>query len=245
MARIRSLKPEFWHDRKLARTTSRDARMLYMGLWNHADEHGRANGDVAVIKGQVFPYDKVNIDALLEELVAAGVVLAYQVDGDPFLFLPKLAKHQRLEPAKVASKFPSPDEADQAPDQHTQEVSDSSEKISAGSEPTSAGSEKKDASLCNGVMDQGGRARKTRATPPPDILPITDEMQEWASKNAPDVKLKVETARMLDWARGKGEKKVDWIATWRNWMGRAQDNSRPSRSVPDDIPDEHSWMYTR
>lgn len=108
MARIRSIKPEFWHDRKLARACSRDARMLYAGLWNHADEHGRANGDPAVIKGQVFPYDDVDVAALLAELVKARRVLAYEVDGDPFLFLPKLHEHQRLDTAKVASKFPEP-----------------------------------------------------------------------------------------------------------------------------------------
>ena len=41
MARIRSVKPEFWTDRKLARCTSRDARLLYIALWNISDEHGR------------------------------------------------------------------------------------------------------------------------------------------------------------------------------------------------------------
>lgn len=116
MARIRSVKPEFWRDRKLARKTSRDARMLYVGLWNYADEHERANGDVVVIKGDVFPYDDdidtARIEILLKELESAGVVTRYTVDGDPFLHLPNLHKHQRLEPAKVASRFPSPDDAD-------------------------------------------------------------------------------------------------------------------------------------
>ena len=38
MARIRSIKPEFWDDRKLAKRASRDARLLYIALWNLADE---------------------------------------------------------------------------------------------------------------------------------------------------------------------------------------------------------------
>jgi hypothetical protein len=108
MARIRSVKPEFWLDRKLARGVSRDARLLYIGLWNHADEHGRLHGDPAVIKGQVFPYDSVDIDALLAELVKLGRVVSYEVDGDPYLFLPKLAAHQRLEAQKVPSRLPAP-----------------------------------------------------------------------------------------------------------------------------------------
>lgn len=114
MARIRSIKPEFWDDRKLAKRACRDARLLYIALWNLADEHGRVNGDPQWIKGQVFSYDD-DLDAsaitkLLEELEAPalGAVVAYEVDGDPYLFLPKLAKHQRLEPEKVKSRLPAP-----------------------------------------------------------------------------------------------------------------------------------------
>ncbi len=108
MARMRALKPEFWHDRKLARSCSRDARMLYMGLWNQADEWARGNGDPAVIKGQVFPFDDVEIEPLLAELCAGGWVVRYDFDGDPYLFLPKLDKHQRLEPVRVPSRLPEP-----------------------------------------------------------------------------------------------------------------------------------------
>jgi hypothetical protein len=130
MARIRSVKPEFWDDRKLARLACRDARLLYIGLWNQADEWQRVNGDPQWIKGQVFPYDD-DIDAtrvgeLLAELEnpALGAVMAYEADGDPYLFLPKLDRHQRLEPEKVKSRLPAPpascvpagpDEPDPAP----------------------------------------------------------------------------------------------------------------------------------
>lgn len=115
MARIRSIKPEFWTDRFLARRLSRDARMLYTGLWNLADEHARLNGDAHYIKGQLFPYDDDltpgAIDALLDALDDAGRVIRYIDGGDPYLFLPYLDKHQRLEPEKVPSKLPAPPEA--------------------------------------------------------------------------------------------------------------------------------------
>ena len=124
MARIRSIKPEFWDDRKLAKKTSRDARLLYVALWNLADEHGRLNGDPQWIKGQVFSYDDdLDPDAigkLLEELEAPalGAVVAYEVEGDPYLFLPKLARHQRLEPEKVRSRLPAPpDDSESRADQ--------------------------------------------------------------------------------------------------------------------------------
>lgn len=112
MARMRSLKPEFWLDRKLARSLTRDQRMLYLGLWNQADEHARAQADPRLIQGQVFPYEDDltpgDIDVMLKALEVAGVVQLYEVDGDPYLYLPKLGKHQRLEPTKVDSRHPSP-----------------------------------------------------------------------------------------------------------------------------------------
>lgn len=114
MARIRNLKPDFWLDRKLARKLSRDERMFYMGLWNQSDEWGRLHGDPNVLKGAIFPYDDdLTVDVIakmLDRLVAAEVVQQYIVDDDPYLFLPKLDRHQRLEPGKTPSKLPAPPE---------------------------------------------------------------------------------------------------------------------------------------
>lgn len=112
MARIRSIKPEFWDDRRLATRVSRDARLLYIALWNQADEWARVHGDPRWVKGQCLPYDDdinlADVEDLLTELAGAGVVQRYDVDGDPYLYLPKLAAHQRLEPDKVPSRLPEP-----------------------------------------------------------------------------------------------------------------------------------------
>jgi hypothetical protein len=111
VARIRSVKPEFWTDPDNARL-SRDARLLYIALWNISDEHGRLHGDPRFIKGQAFPYDDdMSADAvlrLLVELSERGVVVRYEVEGNQYLFLPTLAKHQRLEAEKVPSRHPAP-----------------------------------------------------------------------------------------------------------------------------------------
>ena len=120
MPRIRSVKPEFWADEELAMAVSRDARLLYIGLWNLADEHARLRGDPRFVKGQLFAYDDdlspKAIEALLDELAAAGKVQRYQSGSSTYLFLPNLAKHQRLEAAKVESRLPAPpDPSESAP----------------------------------------------------------------------------------------------------------------------------------
>ena len=111
MARMRSIKPEFWSDRKISRL-SRDARLLYISLWNFSDEHGRLQGDARYIKGHCLPYEDDlsldSIDGLMNELKDAGRVEIYDVDGDPYLFLPRLARHQRLEAQKQESRLPAP-----------------------------------------------------------------------------------------------------------------------------------------
>lgn len=118
MARMRSVKPEYWADEDLAGAVSRDARLLYIGLWNLADEHGRLRGDPRYIKGQIMPYDDdldANaVDVLLTELEGAGKVVRYREGAGAYMFLPNLAKHQRLEADKVPSRLPAPPCADES-----------------------------------------------------------------------------------------------------------------------------------
>jgi hypothetical protein len=120
MARIRSVKPEFFQDQDLAvEVPNRDARLLYIGLWGLADEHGRLRGDAFGIKGQLFAYDPDLtpdvIDKLIDMLVDTGRAVRYTVRSSVYLFLPKLAGNQRLEPAKVPSRLPPPPDLPQQP----------------------------------------------------------------------------------------------------------------------------------
>ena len=57
MARSRMIRPEFWDDEKLALQTSRDARLTFIGLWNHSDDYGVVKGNVTWLKNHIFPYE--------------------------------------------------------------------------------------------------------------------------------------------------------------------------------------------
>lgn len=136
MARIRSIKPETWSDQKLARL-SRDARLLYISLWNFADEQGRMVGDPRQVKGMCLPMDDdltpVEVDLLLDELAKAGRVRRYIVDDEHFLFLPNLSKHQRLDTGQT-SRFPEPPDDESAPTpQNSGESPDKSGEVSGES----------------------------------------------------------------------------------------------------------------
>lgn len=110
MPRMRSIKPEFWADQDLTRLR-RDLRLLYVALWNFADEEARMQGDPRLVKSWCFPLDDdltaADIDGWLSELASAGKVVRYEVDDCLYLFLPKLADHQKLDP-RLVSRLPAP-----------------------------------------------------------------------------------------------------------------------------------------
>lgn len=166
MARIRSVKPEFFSDRKLARLLSRDARLLYIAMWNQADEHGRLQGDPRFIKGSCLPYDDdislTDVERLIAEIEAAGRAQRYEHDGDPYIFLPKLAGHQRLEPEKVPSRLPAPpSKPDPDPDKDTGAIS--SERRADEPAPDA---DRNALSYVAGGREQVAGSRVTSAKPP-------------------------------------------------------------------------------
>lgn len=73
-------------------------------------------------------------------------------------------------------------------------------------------------------------------------------MIEWARTNTPLVGAK-ETLAFVDYWRGapggKGVK-LDWPATWRNWMRKAQQDAerRPARASPNGLV-EHGGLKVR
>jgi hypothetical protein len=242
MARIRSIKPEFWDDRKLARLASRDARLLYIGLWNLADEWQRLNGDPQWIKGQVFPYDD-DIDAdqvskLLAELEnpQLGAVMAYEASGDPYLYLPKLGRHQRLEPEKVKSRLPGPPGPEAPPDPDSPAGSQNGAGSPAHGADSSAqyadlaahGAEKAALLYVAGGMEHGagsrgarGRADEARAAPcelPDDFAP-TDSMLKWAERKYPGLDLEFETSQFIHHYRAHGDRRKSWPDQWQKWLG--------------------------
>jgi hypothetical protein len=98
--RIRTIKPEFWDSESVGRL-SRDARLLFIGLWNLADDSGRLRGTLPKIRGSLLSYDDVSLEQVgkwLDELIAEKMVRRYQGDdGNTYLDIPNWLKHQRLD----------------------------------------------------------------------------------------------------------------------------------------------------
>jgi hypothetical protein len=111
MARIRSIKPEFWTSEAIAQL-SRDARLLFIGLWNHADDDGRGLDNTRLIKAAVFPLDDDMtidvIDRLLGELSSRARCIFYEVSGKRYFQIVGW-HHQKIDKRRPSGYPPSSD----------------------------------------------------------------------------------------------------------------------------------------
>ncbi|MGV8965331.1 MAG: hypothetical protein ACOH2F_03545 [Cellulomonas sp.] len=96
---MRTIKPEFWTDSTMV-GLSLGARLLYIGTWNFAICHqGHLEDDVFRLKMQVFPGNDLDVQALLDELMAAGRIRRLvSPDGHTYLHIVRLSNHQKTDP---------------------------------------------------------------------------------------------------------------------------------------------------
>lgn len=106
MARIRTIKPEFWTDEKVV-GISAFARLVFIGLWNFVDDYGRAPYSPVRIKMQILPADHVDFPQLLAEISGADLITIYDVDGKQFFQVNGFEKHQKID-KRAKSKCPDP-----------------------------------------------------------------------------------------------------------------------------------------
>lgn len=109
MSRIRSIKPEYWTSGQVMEC-SRDARLLFIGLWNFCDDAGHFPNSPKQIKALVFPGDDDltadDVRRMIDELAANGLLTIYSVEGKEFLQINGW-KHQKIDKPQLP-KYPAP-----------------------------------------------------------------------------------------------------------------------------------------
>jgi hypothetical protein len=110
MARIRTIKPEFWSSEQVM-SCSPLARLLFIGLWNFCDDGGNHPLAPRTLKALVFPGDSITADEvseLLQELKSAGLTEHYCAEDRHYLHV-RGWRHQKIE--KKNFKYPAPGNA--------------------------------------------------------------------------------------------------------------------------------------
>jgi hypothetical protein len=111
MPRIRTIKPEFWTSEQVA-ACSRDARLLFIGLWNFCDDGGVHPASPKRVKMEVFPGDDAEIaliETLIVELISNGLLEEYSVKGKKYWHVISWKNHQRID--KPNYRHPGPENA--------------------------------------------------------------------------------------------------------------------------------------
>ncbi|MCC8145514.1 MAG: hypothetical protein LIO93_03545 [Bacteroidales bacterium] len=118
MARIRTIKPEFWEDEKVA-NLSFAARLFFIGLWNYADDQGVFKDNPILLKSKIFPYDDIPVSEVsgwLSELEKANILVPVFYNNEKYYLIRTFKKHQVIDkwynryivPPTVVEEFLNP-----------------------------------------------------------------------------------------------------------------------------------------
>lgn len=109
MPRIRTIKPSFWKDQKLGRM-KRDVRLMFIGLWNLADDEGVVCAESCIIKSELFPFDEdlrvKTINEWIAQLIKALMIIPFTFNDESYYVIRTFKAHQSIN-RPLESKIPS------------------------------------------------------------------------------------------------------------------------------------------
>lgn len=108
MARIRTIKPEFFTSEDIVSLTPL-ARLFYVSLWCEADREGRLAWKPKTLKMRYLPGDDCDVNALASELTEAGMVELYEVNGRTYAEILSFKNHQVINNRESESVLPARD----------------------------------------------------------------------------------------------------------------------------------------
>ncbi|MEE1922661.1 DnaT-like ssDNA-binding domain-containing protein [Pseudomonas sp. 148P] len=213
MARIRTIKPEFWTSEQVMECSPM-ARLLFIGLWNFCDDAGNHPLSAKTIKALIFPGDDITtaqVDAMLCELQSNDLITAYEASAKQYLHVNGWG-HQKID--KPTYKHPS-------------FVERSPSTPRAGDDRSPSGS---------GVLTPGKEGEgKGSNTPPPreagapfemtlDWEPSENTLKAYAARAGVPVDAFTQDATakfvMLKSASGICQTETQWVAEMVSWVQR-------------------------
>lgn len=249
MARIRTIKPEFWQHEDLS-TLQPEVHMLAASLLNYADDDGFFNANPKLVKAGCLPLrdDSVDTTVALLHLSDIGFIkIGTGEDGRRYGSIVNFAKHQVIN-KKGKSKFSlitivwddKKEEIENTtgtlPEHYRPEVG--SRKWEVGS--SSIGNSISDSENKNGQQekikfDDANAPNNKKGSRIQDSFEAPEEWIQWALAQRKDWDKDLawqESMAFKDhWISkpGKDGLKLDWQATWRNWVRNSR-NSKQKHS---------------
>ena len=220
MARNRMIKPEFWTSEQVVEC-SPNARLLFVGLWNFSDDAGRHPESTRRVKMEIFPGDPFSLDDIqgwVDELIHAGLIQRYEVDGAGYWAVTGWKKHQRIE--KPTVRHPPPPSELEAEIRRPLD-----DRSTTARRPLSLkGKEEKG-------KEEKGKEGKTRAQfKKPTLEELTAYCRE--RKNDIDPEHFIAHYTSNGWLVGGKSKMKDWKAAVQTWEKNKFSGGKNAKSTP-------------
>lgn len=106
MARIRSVHPGLFTDEAFV-SLSMTARVLYIGIWTEADDHGIFEWKPLQFKMKLMPADTVETSVLMDEMVTCNSVKRFTSDDKSYGLVRNFCKYQRPKKPKYTHFMPN------------------------------------------------------------------------------------------------------------------------------------------
>ncbi|MDE2369372.1 MAG: hypothetical protein KGN16_10390 [Burkholderiales bacterium] len=220
MARIRSIKPEFWVSEQIAECST-NARLTFIGMWAFCDDNGVHPAKPKTLKAELYPMDDfsaADVASWVDELVRVGLIAEFTYEGVEFWHVTGWAKHQKID--RPSFKYPAP------PDRNSESargslVDGSSNDRRApppGEEWRGEEGKGEDASSPKARAAPKSEASGTRL---PSDWALTEELRAYCQQRRTDLDPDATADGFRDyWCAIPGAKgrKTDWAATWRRWV---------------------------
>jgi hypothetical protein len=218
--RIRSIRPEFWTSEDIASLTWAQ-RLIYIGLWSYVDDNGVGRDVEKLIAADLFPLEDdtqavlMQIAGALSEYSSRQMVTRYEVAGKRYLHINAWSAHQKIN-RPSDGRYPLPTREDAV-------IHD------ILTEPSLSPHE--EVALGEGEKGRRGEGEKEEIIPrkrgqrlDPKWVP-SEETRSLMADQCPSVDLRAEHDKFIDYwtaKAGRDATKLDWDATWRNWIRNAK-----------------------
>ena len=216
------------------------AEVFYRRLHSIVDDYGRHEAGQQLLRAKCYPLqtDSVRVADIARWMAAcqkSGLILVYGVNGKQYLEVCDFRQQTRTD-----SKCPPPPAMNAACDPLLAIDSKCSQVLANAHLGVCGG-------VCVNEVEQGAspsappaaiKSEQANGTRLPDDWTLPAEWAEWAKGERPDLNPTDTAARFADhWHAkpGKDGRKLDWLATWRNWVrGERAGTAKPA--APSAVP---------
>jgi len=213
--RIRTIKPEFFIDEDLqdleADNPGKYVMLVFAGLWGNCDKQGVFEWRPRILNLHILPFLKFDMEATLNILTEAEIIIPFVVDGKKYGFIPTFTTHQRItgkegtEPAKLPSY---PGKIEPGPSGDTPGTQQGKDRDTVGMTGREGKGREKEG------KGKPAREQSQSGVTGPDLTPkaggqagvtlserslrkCVEEQRDWLQKNFPDVDIGLETEELV------------------------------------------------